>query len=84
MRILWFHGANENLLVLLLNYFVSVIVAFPDVNRSNIKTSNTLVMKNDHFRGTICQFYTKKQQKNAVGMENKDSELTDSSCQSNS
>ena len=41
-------------------------------------------MKNDHFRGTIYQFYSKKQQKNDVGIAKSDYELKVSSSQSDS
>ena len=42
------------------------------------------MIKNDHFRGTIYQFYSKKQQKNDVGIAKSDYELKVSSSQSDS
>ena len=63
------------------NHFVPVIVVSPNANHRS-ETSSTPVMKNDHFRRTIYQFYSKKQQKNNVDIANSDSELTDSSSQS--
>ena len=53
-----------------------------NANHRRIETSNTPVTKNGHFKGTIYQFYSKKQQKNDTDVENSDSELTDSSSQS--
>ena len=59
-----------------------MIVASPNANHRRSETSSTPVIKNDHFRGTIYQFYSKKQQKNNVDIANSDSELTDLSSQS--
>ena len=53
LRILWSHTTNANLLGWSLNHFVPVIVFSPNANQRTIETSNTPVMKNDHFRGTI-------------------------------
>ena len=61
-----------------------MIVVSPYANQRKSETSNAPVMKNDHFRGTIYQFYLKNQQKNDVDIANSDSELTDSSSQSDS
>ena len=52
-----------------------MISVSPNTNQIRIETSNTLVMKNDHFGGTIYQFYSKKQQKNDDDMENSDYEF---------
>ena len=41
-------------------------------------------MKNNHFRGKIYQFNSKKQYRNRVDTGNSDSELTNSSSQSDS
>ena len=49
-----------------------MISVSPNTNQIRIETSNTLVMKNDHFGGTIYQFYSKKQQKNDDDMKNSD------------
>ena len=75
MRILWSHTTNSNLLEWLRNQFVPVISVSPNTNQIRIETSNTLVMKNDHFGGTIYQFYSKKQQKNDDDMGNSDYEF---------
>ena len=84
LRILWSHTTNANLLGWSPNHFVPLIVVSPNANQRRSETSNTLVMKNDHFRRAIYQFYSKKQQKNDVDIRNLDSEWMDLSSQSDS